>query len=223
MKQEEIVFLEKPTNPRFVDITGNKYGTLTVLGFGGRNPCGHFLWFCQCDCGNITKPQGPGLKNGNTTSCGCLKVRELKERTTTHGHAGAKTPEYITWSAMLQRVRYPGNKHYKDYGGRGIKVCERWLSFENFLQDMGLKPDKSYSIERNDVNGDYCPDNCRWANPSEQANNQRNNRRLTHDGVTLNMCQWESKLGFKTGTIKGRLRIGWSVEKALTTPLRGVV
>ncbi len=123
----------------------------------------------------------------------------------------------------MQRVRYPENKHYQDYGGRGIKVCERWLSLENFLEDMGLKPDKSYSIERNDVNGDYCPENCRWASTSEQANNQRSNRRLTHDGITLNMGQWESKLGFKEGTIKGRLRIGWSVEKALTTPLRGTI
>ena len=219
--EEEVAFVDKPTGPRFVDITGQKYNRLTVLGFAGQQNCGHFLWFCRCDCGSIIKPQGSSLKSGNTKSCGCHKIEGLIKRTATHGQSiDNGTPEYVTWSAMWQRVRYPKNTHYHHYGGRGIKVCDRWLSFENFFEDMGPKPSKEYSIERGDVDGDYCPENCRWASPLEQANNTRNNRKLTHNGRTQNLGQWEAELGFKPGTIKGRLRIGWSVEKALTTPLR---
>jgi len=129
----------------------------------------------------------------------------------------SRTKEYYIWMSMRMRCSNPKNKAYKNYGGRGITVCPRWLaSFDNFYRDMGPKPDCK-TLDRKNNDSDYSPENCEWADWFQQHNNTRNNRPITFNGKTLNLGQWESQLGFTHGRIRYRLNSGWSVEKALTT------
>lgn len=156
-----------------ISLTGRRFGRLVVLDLHGREH-GKVSWRCICDCGNLAYPSSWSLRSGVTRSCGCLH-RDLQ---TKHGHAksGGTGPsgEYNSWTGMIQRCTNPSAKGYRHYGGRGITICERWrTSFPNFLADMGLKPGRSYSIDRRDVNGNYEPGNCRWATVAEQARNQR--------------------------------------------------
>ena len=139
---------------------------------------------------------------------------------TTHGLSG--TSEHISWKHMRQRCFNPNDKKYSDYGGRGITVCDRWLYFEHFLADMGLKPTSKHSIDRIDNDGNYRPDNCRWATNENQANNRRSNRLITLKGETWTMAQWEKEKGFNEGFIKCRLKAGWSEEDAIMTPAKTV-
>lgn len=124
----------------------------------------------------------------------------------------------MAWISLRDRCGNPNNKEFRNYGGRGIKVCERWLnSFENFLTDMGKRP-PGMSIERDDVNGDYEPNNCRWATAGEQARNKRNNRIFCYDGLTMTMTDWAAHLGVSLQTLNSRRRAGWSVERILAVP-----
>lgn len=128
-------------------------------------------------------------------------------------------PEYEIWQAMKKRCSYKKSKHYKNYGGRGIRVCKRWLnSFENFYADMGSRPSSKYSIDRINNDGDYKPSNCRWATRKEQCNNTRQNHIITYNGVTLTMTQWARKIGLTRNVLKRRLALNWSVERSLNTP-----
>lgn len=220
--QEEIIFHEHPKSIQFVDLTGFKYGKLKVLGFAGSGKRGHKYWFCLCDCGNSVRVGRCDLTSGHTASCGCLQVEKTRKRCTKHGHSkrGKKSLIYGIWLSMLNRCRNPKYHQYKDYGGRGIQVCERWKeSFENFLADMGERP-QGKTLERNEVNGNYEPSNCRWATTIEQGNNKRNNVFLTYNGETKTISQWNRYFGFGKNIVSGRLRLGWSVEKALTTPIK---
>ena len=165
--------MRKPDN-----LTGNVYGRLTVLQLGSPDS-GLVRWECLCLCGAKCLVKARHLKGGNTRSCGCLFLESQKIRNrnkaTTHGHAlsGRQSSEYKTWCWMKARCENPKVKCFKNYGGRGIKVCDRWRnSFANFLADMGTRPDGK-SIDRIDVNGDYEPSNCRWATNSEQQKNKR--------------------------------------------------
>ncbi len=141
----------------------------------------------------------------------------IGERSTTHGLTG--TPEHAVWKTMRMRCNNPNNKSYPRYGGRGIKICERWNDFENFLADMGERPRKGLQVERINNDGDYCPENCEWNTPKVQANNRSSNRSLTYDGRTQNISQWADELGFQPSTLLMRANLGWDVHKILTTPV----
>lgn len=141
------------------------------------------------------------------------------------GFTAGKTPEHKVWLAMKQRCRNPNNKRYRLYGGRGIKVCERWeSSFENFLADLGFRPSPKHSLERTDRNGNYCPENCIWATIDKQNRNTSRNRFIEYDGKNLTLSEWDRELGFKPGTVSSRLLRGWGEIDSVTLPrlyLRG--
>jgi hypothetical protein len=156
------------------------------------------------------------LKTGITKSCGCLKKENRPGLT--HG-LSKKAGIYKSWLGLKERCLNTKNHAYSLYGGRGITVCERWMKFENFLEDMG-HPIKGQSIDRIDNNGNYEPNNCRWATQSEQNNNYRRNKLLTYDGKTKNMNQWSISKGWNPRTVQNRIKNGWSIEKALTQPVK---
>lgn len=160
---------------RLVDLTGQSFNRWTVVARAENSKAGQTRWLCRCVCGNEAIVQAAALKDRHSQSCGCLKVETTIKRFTTHGHGSASgvSPTYNSWVGMIARCTSPTHKSYARYGGRGIKVCKRWLdSFENFLTDMGERPD-GLSIDRIDVNGNYTLKNCRWATATEQAREKR--------------------------------------------------
>jgi len=160
-----------------IDITGRRFGRLYILGQNGRDNQNVILWKCRCDCGNEITTRGSALRASISKSCGCFH----RDRLTTHGEsettAKKATVEHQTWNRMLGRCYNPNYTGYQYYGGRGIKVCERWRKYEKFLADMGRRPE-GMSLDRYpDNNGNYEPRNCRWATPKQQSANRRNSRR----------------------------------------------
>jgi hypothetical protein len=155
-----------------VQVEGHKFGRWTVEIEADRRK-GHRQWLCRCECGSKKVIFGTNLKRGLSRSCGCLQ-RELQTKPLTHGQSGRRrTSEYIAWFNMKQRCYNPQYTRYKNWGGRGIRVCDRWLnSFENFLIDMDSKPSPEHSLDRKDNDGDYEPSNCRWATDMEQRRNR---------------------------------------------------
>lgn len=206
------------------DLVGKIKGRLTVLSFHHVADEKSY-WLCQCQCGNQKVIQRNSIvgNNGGAKSCGCLSLE--KKIAGKHGYSkpgNKKTPEYACWVSIKSRCYTDtgNNPSYKNYGGRGIRVCDRWLkSFPNFLADMGCRPTSDHSIDRIDVNGDYSPDNCRWATRLEQQNNRRNNLVLTHNGVSLTASEWARKIDVSPLLIMDRIRRGWPVHNALFEPL----
>lgn len=206
----------------FIDRTGHRYGRLTVVSCAGsRN--GRYNWKCRCDCGEECTASGLCLASGDTKSCGCLNAEKRIARSLRHGHSrrGDVASGYRTWLGMKQRCCNVRNKSYPHYGGRGIKVCDRWLeSFENFLADMGPRPAGS-SLDRIDNSGNYCPENCQWATRIEQGRNKRSNVLITWKGATKTLIEWSEETGIPYITLYTRLhREGWPIERALTKPVR---
>ena len=161
-----------------VDLTGQRFGELVVIGFAGRQRSNQ-TWRCKCACGSETVKLGYNLKNGHTASCGCRAMRWRKSGDMNRSHGMRRTRTYRIWTGMVSRCTNPNHQAYSFYGGRGITVCERWLKFENFHSDMGEAP-PDRSIDRINNDGGYEPGNCRWATSTEQ----RWNRRAAQGGWT---------------------------------------
>lgn len=178
------------------DLTGKKYGRLTVLRYAGRNKHNQPLWDCLCDCGKSSTVRGSNLTTGQTQSCGCLCKERGREAHTKHGHmvgrVGSRT--HKSWNMMLQRCRNPKNPNYARYGAKGISVCDRWSEFKNFLLDMGERPD-GCSLDRIDNEGNYEKQNCRWATDSEQVLNRSVTIWVSYQGQTVPLADLIRSLG----------------------------
>jgi hypothetical protein len=201
-----------------LELSGQSFTRLTALElFKDRTSRGGTLWKCRCECGNEIFVRGTDLKSGNTRSCGCLqKEWAIRNAKATATHGMSNTSIFSVWCGMMKRCRSKTARHYKDYGGRGIKVCRRWLKFENFFSDMGFRPD-GMSLDRIDNDGDYKPSNCRWANLEQQNNNRRSSSFINYDGHRLTVSQWARKIGIPHSTLFSRLNVmKWSVERALS-------
>jgi len=204
------------------DYTGQKFNRLTAVRFSHLQtfPCGkrQQVWEFTCVCGKSTKALINLVKRGHTRSCGCYQAERKIQAHLKHGDNRQcfKHPLYIVWSGIKQRCEEVGYRRYADWGGRGIKVL--WESYEHFKADMLPTYKPGLQIERKDNDGHYCKENCTWATRKEQCLNKRNKRILTLNGVSMNLSLWTEKLGWPRGRIEGRLKLGWSVEEALTTP-----
>lgn len=200
---------ERPLPKGFKDRTGLTSGKLTIIAFAGFR--GRYaMWRCRCECGGEVIARGDQFAGGHISSCGCAR----------RAADGWKHPLWRTWNGMLARCNNKADKAFSTYGGRGIKVCERWLTFKNFLADMGPKPSPSHSIDRKDNDGNYSPENCRWATDKEQSRNRRSTVLVEYNGKTQCVRTWEEELGFQHGTIQSRLRSGWAIEDAMTRPAK---
>jgi len=214
-----------------MDLTGQVFGRLTVISeaesstysFQPKNSTKRKTqrrrnWHCRCACGTLTVVTHGALKN-HTTSCGCAKREDFIQRSTTHHMSN--TPEHKTWMNMRRRCNNPQGSDIQDYKLRGITVCERWNSFENFFADMGIRPSARHSIERVDNDLGYSPGNCIWALPRIQGNNKRNNIVLTFQNQTHTLAEWSRIQHIDYAVLRARVRrYKWSVERALTEPVK---
>lgn len=207
-------------NKRIVDITGQRFTRWLVLGFVGLfSTKMRAHWLCRCDCGTHRVVESCNLRNGASRSCGCLAAKKVPPLRTKQAPVRS-FPEYSVWQAMRTRCSNPNVNNYHNYGARGIKVCERWDSFANFLADMGPRPTPKHSIERRDSDGDYCPENCEWVTSKVQNNNTRKNRYITFNGETLTLAQWADRLSMNPATLYYRIaKKRWPLERALTEPV----
>ncbi len=204
---------------KLIDLTGKTFTYLTVI---GRSPKRNARteWLCCCQCGATRVVDGQDLQRAKdaTKSCGCYIREVTAKRSIKHGGtAGTVSNEARTYYAMKARCYNPKSHLFDRWGGRGIKVCDRWLdSFANFVADMGSKPTSKHSLDRIDNDGDYTPENCRWATPREQARNRSSS--VLHDGKTL--AQWSEETGIHYQTLSNRLLRGWTLQRAVTEPVR---
>lgn len=215
------------------DMTGQRFGLLEVVEFAGIREYGNnsgAVWRCRCDCGNVVERTRASLvktrrqTGGKFTSCGCA----VSAANTMHGMSYGR--EYGRWKTMVSRCHSPGDSGWSHYGGRGIVVCSAWRNFETFHADMGLPPSTEHTLDRIKVNGNYScgkceecvangwPMNVQWATRDAQARNRRTNRLLTHNGVTLCLTDWADRTGLTIDALRGRLGMGWSIERTITTP-----
>ena len=221
----ELVVQAMPTDPRFIDRTGQRFGRLVVLSYAGRdtNPdvarAKHHRWNCACACGEITSVTGDSLVTGHSRSCGCLRSELVAAKNTTHGES--RNYLYVIYYGIRDRCLNPANSHYSEYGGRGILVDPRFSTYEKFSswvrKNLGERPSEIHSIDRINNNGDYTPKNLRWATPAEQALNT---------GRTIVIGEYQGAPTLHSAAISAglppklvylRVRNGWSIQRALTT------
>lgn len=200
--------------PKHKDITGKVFNRLTVVEKSGVQVHGYgrsSSWLCLCECGKKVVRSAPYLRDIKNASCGCAVGSHRR----THGMT--KSPEFARWVAMNQRCNNPNNTFFKNYGGRGINVCERWKSFENFYADMGPLPHQSYELDRKDNSLGYSPENCRWIGKVENLYNRRTTILVTVNGVQMNLSQASLALGIGVGTLGSRYRRGIPIDLPLQT------
>jgi len=204
------------------NMTGQRFGRLTLMGPQRHHRSGRPGWRACCDCGNEVVIRANDLISERVRSCGCLRSALRTQNNMKHGACG--TPEYNAWQLMRDRCYNPHNKAFRYYGGRGIRVHPRWGAFEAFLEDMGPRPSPQHSLDRfPNGDGNYEPGNVRWVNRTEQARNKRNNRLLTCSGKTATLAEWAEISGVGESTIRARLRKGWPIEEALKPPATGLL
>lgn len=212
---------------KFMDLTGKKFGKLTVIERVPKDICpgtsGGVLWRCKCECGNIKEIRSTDLTRRKFPNCGCYthELLCLKHHDpTTHGYRYTRL--YRIWTNMKSRCYNVNHKSYEGYGGRGITVCEEWkndfVEFKNWAIENGYRDD--LTIDRIDNDGDYKPNNCRWVTMREQSNNRRSTKLITYNGETHSEAEWARILGAERNVIHDRLKKGWSIERTLSTPVK---
>ena len=220
--------------PKIIDLRGKTFGRLAVVERADLPTGGDGVkWKCLCSCGKKVVASSANLRKGRHRSCGCAPRKQ--PRRDNRGRAKVlgppmtavpltggwkpKVPAWISWQAMWSRCVHSSCNGYELYGGRGVRVCERWQDFRLFLEDMGERP-KGFQLDRIDSDGHYSPENCRWLSPQEQARNQRSNYMIEWKGKRKCLSDWAKAVGIKHSTLHRRIRdYGWSVERALTEPV----
>ncbi len=215
---------------KVLDLIGRKFGRLVVTQRAENNRYKKAQWLCQCDCGKTICVISGSLQSGNTKSCGCFQVDTTVTLNTTHGFAATndKHPLYSIFNGMKSRCNLPTDTQFPRYGARGITVCARWTAGENgltgfecFLSDMGPRPTEQHTIDRRDNDGPYAPWNCRWATRYEQSVNRRVTRFVVFNGIRVILSDACLAAGLPRKSVEARIdRLGWTVERALTTPMK---
>lgn len=196
---------------RFVDRTGQQYSRLTVVEFSDTDRHGNARWQCLCECGESVIVNGHSLASGHTKSCGCFNRAATSERSFRHGECNS--PEYFVWRSMNQRCTNPKDRSWRNYGGRGIRVCERWSSFEAFISDMGRRPTAKHQIDRIDNDGDYCPENCQWVTCRENNSHRRISIRIVWRGQEMCLAEVSRLTGVHYDTMRHRFKRGWTAHE----------
>lgn len=208
--------------PKIKDIVGERFDRWLVLSLSRSND-GRVYWNCKCDCGNAREVRSDRLIGGMSKSCGCYHKEIVARSSSEHNgtHRMSHTKIHRVWRLMKSRCGNPNDKSWPNYGGRGIKVCERWLhSFEKFYADMGDIPFDGAQIDRVDNDGHYEPGNCRWSTAKENSNNRRSTKKIVFRGETHSVLEWSHIIGIHASLLYGRLSRGWSVEDAFGKPPR---
>lgn len=213
--------------PSFLDLTGQRFGMLTVVSMQPRTSA-RTRWLCRCDCGKEHTAATDHLRRGEIKSCGCNRASAIRAGVMQHGLLGrdTRTPEAMVWADAQNRCHNPRNKAYRIYGGRGIALCSRWRfgedgksGLECFLADMGPRPSAEHSLDRKNNELGYSKENCRWATRKEQQRNMRSNRMIELDGERICVAEAAERYGLKPPTVYSRLHLGWPIDRALSTPL----
>lgn len=203
---------------KLIDLTGRTYGAWKVLERAENDKKGRSRWLCRCKCGTERIVAGSNLRTGESKSCGCEQYKYLSDLNSVHHKEPRRL--YNIWANMKSRCYNPQNLSYKNYGGRGISVCEEWthdfISFREWAFSNGYADD--LSIDRIDNDGDYTPLNCRWATNEEQSNNRRSNVQIEYEGEVHTLAEWRKKIGITKSAIEGRRNRNWSVERMLNEP-----
>ena len=202
------------------DYVGSKFGNLTVIGVDPayvRKTYNSNHWLFKCDCGTVVSESPSRVLNGHKKSCGCRKITRITK------HGCYNDPFYHIWWSMMRRCYNTNNHNYKRYGGRGIKVCDEWQDVESFVAWAHLTYNSTQhqkTLDRIDNNKGYSPENCKWSTPKEQSNNRRNTVTFTINNVTKPLSEWCDEYNMPISVVGSRIRVmGWSIEKALTTPI----